>query len=113
MEINDYQNAIREFTKYPKEIGVFYNALDMQSSLGQLTSKIDALLISENSEVDRQEALKFGISLGDLLFALCNFAADVGLTMDEVIALNLKKISMIRNKETKEKNNKPIKYKKE
>ena len=110
MEINDYQNAIRDFIKYPPQIGIFYNSLDMSANLGVLNAKINGLLQADNSDVGRQEALKFGISLGDILFALCNFASDIGLTMDEVIALNLKKLTMTREKEVKEQNNKPIKY---
>lgn len=112
MDINEYQSSIRNFVTYPKEIGVFYNLFEMSSAFGDLSKKVNETLIS-NKEFDRNQSLRFAISLGDILNAISNFALDIGVSMDEVIALNLKKIAVLKERQEKEQNNKPIKLENE
>ena len=112
MDINEYQSSIRNFVTYPKEIGVFYNLFEMSAAFGDLSKKVNETLIS-NKEFDRNQSLRFAISLGDILNAISNFALDIGVSMDEVIALNLKKIAVLKERQEKEQNNKPIKLENE
>ena len=66
-----------------------------------------------NKEFDRNQSLRLAISLGDILNAISNFALDIGVSMDEVIALNLKKIAVLKERRENEQNNKPIKLENE
>ena len=84
----------------------------MSSAFGDLSKKVNETLIS-NKEFDRNQSLRFAISLGDILNAISNFALDIGVSMDEVIALNLKKIAVLKERQEKEQNNKPIKLENE
>ena len=95
MDINEYQSSIRNFVTYPKEIGVFYNLFEISAAFGDLSKKVNETLIS-NKEFDRNQSLRLAISLGDILNAISNFALDIGVSMDEVIALNLKKIAVLK-----------------
>ena len=112
MDINEYQSSIRNFVTYPKERGVIYNLFEMSAAFGDLSKKVNETLISKK-EFDRNQSLRLAISLGDILNAISNFALDIGVSMDEVIALNLKKIAVLKERQEKEQNNKPIKLENE
>ena len=84
----------------------------MSAAFGDLSKKVNETLIS-NKEFDRNQSLRLAISLGDILNAISNFALDIGVSMDEVIALNLKKIAVLKERQEKEQNNKPIKLENE
>ena len=108
MEINNYQDTVYQYTNYPKEIGLVYNTLAINSACGELSKRMNQAII-ENKQLDKTTILKIGISIGDVLNSLANLATDLDLTLDEIIALNMKKLIMIREKETKEANSTPIK----
>jgi len=107
MEINEYQNQIINFITYPPELGPFYNTISLQNDIGNLSNKIKDLMDDPDQKIDRQYALKIAINLGDILGHVSNLANDMGLTLEELCALNLKKLQLEREK-TKSKQNQNI-----
>lgn len=107
MELRDYQLGTREYANYPKEVGLFYNMMEISAKNGEMCDKINEMLMSGDGEMTRERAMKIGISLGDLLFAITNLATDLGLTLDEIVALNLRKLTMLQERSNKESNQKP------
>ncbi len=103
MEINDYQNNIRNFINYPPEIGPFTVILSLQDNLGKLSEKINKSLIEEHGGFTKEGRTKIAISLGDILFDISNMAYDLGYTLNDIISLNIMKHTMEKEKEEKEK----------
>ncbi len=110
MEINEYQNQTKNFKLYPVEIGPFYNCICLQSAIGQLSEKISDLIIDPNLKIDEDYALKIGISLGDIIGYAANLADDVGMSLEEICAINLRKLNLARQKAEKQQNKQVTRY---
>lgn len=109
LEINDYQAQVRNFAKYPMEIGPFYCAFGIGEEFGKLDQKIRELLDDPTHQIDKQDSMKVAISLGDILYYIANMATDFGVTMEEICLLNIHKQNMALEKKTKEENQKVTK----
>ena len=93
MEINEYQTQIRNFAEYPVDIGPFTVILDLQKNVGILSDKLNKVLVVDHGSFSREDKFKAAISLGDILNNISNIATDLGLSMDDVISINLTKNS--------------------
>lgn len=91
MDINDYQSQIRNFIDYPIEIGPFTVILDLQKNVGNLSEKLNKSLTTDHGSFSKEDKIKIAISLGDILYNVTNMASDLGLTMNDVVSINLTK----------------------
>ena len=99
MDITEYQENISQFIDYHKELGPFQLILRLSNNVGILSNKLYNILNTTNGEFTDEEKIKIAISLGDILQDIANMASDLNITLDEVIALNIKKIELSqRNK---------------
>lgn len=99
MNITDYQDNISQFVDYHKELGPFQIILRLTNNVGILNSKLYNILNNTNGEFTDEEKLKIAISLGDIINDVAHMATDLNITLDEVLALNIKKIELSqRNK---------------
>lgn len=94
MNINDYQDTISQFIDYHKELGPFQLILRLSNNVGILSGKLYDILNDKNGEFTDEEKIKIAISLGDIINDVANIANDLNITLDEVLALNLKKIEL-------------------
>ena len=94
MEFNTYQDNIRQFATYHKELGPFSVIMDLTGNVGTLSNKLYNVLENNDGSFSREEKIRIAISLGDIINNIANMAADLGITLDEVIALNMKKHEM-------------------
>ena len=97
MEINEYQTQIRNFAEYPVEIGPFTVILDLHKNIGTLSDKLNKVLVNDHGSFSREDKFKVAISLGDILNNISNIATDLGLTMNDIISINLTKNSKKSN----------------
>ena len=93
MEINEYQTQIRNFSDYPIDVGPFTVILDLQKNVGNLSDKLNKVLVKDHGSFSREDKFKVAISLGDVLNNISNIATDLGLSMNDIISINLTKIS--------------------
>ena len=99
MNITDYQDNISQFVDYHKELGPFQIVLRLTNNVGILNSKLYNILNDTNGEFTDEEKMKIAISLGDIINDVAHMATDLNITLDEVLALNIKKIELSqRNK---------------
>jgi len=98
MEINEYQNQTKNYLPYPPELGPFYNTICLQNDIGNLSNKVKELMDNPEQKIDKQYALKMAINLGDIMGHVSNLANDIGMTLEELCALNLRKLQMERDK---------------
>ena len=98
MEINEYQNQIRDYIDYPKELGPFSVILSLQNNVGNLSNKLNDALINDHGNFSKENRMKTAISLGDILFDITNMATDLGYSMNDIISLNIMKHQMSNEK---------------
>ena len=94
MSITEYQENISQFIDYHKELGPFQLILRLSNNVGILSNKLYNILNTTNGEFTDEEKVKIAISLGDIIRDIANMATDLNITMDEILALNIKKIEL-------------------
>lgn len=100
MEINEYQTKIRNFIEYPVEVGPFTVILELQKNIGNLSEKLNKVLINDHGSFSQEDKIKVAISLGDILNNISNIATDLSLTMNDVISINMTKLSKGKKSDT-------------
>ena len=95
MEFNVYQENARQFANYHKELGPFSVILDLISNVGILGNKLYMALENNEGGFSDEEKAKVAISLGDIINNISNIASDLNINMDEIIALNLRKLTLM------------------
>lgn len=100
MEINEYQTQIRNFIEYPIEVGPFTVILELQKNIGNLSEKLNKVLINDHGSFSQEDKIKVAISLGDILNNISNIATDLSLTMNDVISINMTKLSKSKKSDT-------------
>ena len=63
MEINEYQTQIRNFIEYPVEVGPFTVILELQKNIGNLSEKLNKVLINDHGSFSQEDKIKVAISL--------------------------------------------------
>lgn len=102
MEISEYQAYANQFSDYPKELGPFYLIYDLMSETGNLSDKLKEILGENNSQLTDKDRYKIAISLGDIFKTLCDFSKEIDISTDEILALNMKKLLLIREHQKQE-----------
>ena len=100
MEINEYQTQIRNFIEYPVEVGPFTVILELQKNIGNLSEKLNKVLINDHGSFSQEDKIKVAISLGDILNNISNIATDLSLSMNDVISINMTKLSKSKKSDT-------------
>lgn len=103
IDINQYQKDVESYDDYPKELGPYYDIMAITSITGTLAEKVRLLLKDKDGTLERKDALRMGISIGDLIRYLACMSTDIGLSLEEVLTLNLKKLNMEREKKNNDK----------
>lgn len=102
MEIGNYQAEIRNYIDYHVELGPFSIILDLVNNIGVLSNKLHRVLEENRGTFSEMDKNKVAISIGDIMFDITNMATDLGLNMDEILGLNLRKQSLLKEKRIKE-----------
>lgn len=94
MDIVTFQETIRQFADYHKELGPFTMVLALGKHYGDLTEKLHNVLENKDGEFTDEDKLKLAITLGDLLNDICNMSSDINFSMDDILNINLKKLQL-------------------
>jgi len=94
MTFEEYQKLSRKTAIYPdKDNNFIYPTLGLAGETGEIAEKIKKVLRDNNGVVDnsrRQEIMK---ELGDVLWYLSQIATELGLSLDDIAAFNVKKLN--------------------
>lgn len=105
MDFIEYQEELKNYSNYPQEIAPIALALSLQSEVGQLSNKLNTFLLSpDDRDISSLEINKIIISLGDILKNITELATVFNTDMNQVAAFNLRKLSLLKEKELQEKN---------
>ena len=100
MNLNEFQENIKNFEEYPTDLGPYYLILGAQSELGKLSEKLKTFL-EENSDFNDKD--KRILSIGDTMFYLLSMANSLNISFEQIAALELRKRSLYKEQELKEK----------
>lgn len=93
MDFQEYQKLSRETAIYPEAGKNFvYPALGLAGETGEVSEIIKRIIRDNNNIADekvKEELLK---ELGDVLWYLCQLAAEFNLSFDEIAKENIKKL---------------------
>src|SRR5688572_13338465 len=87
MDFSYYQEKAQETAIYPREQALVYTALGLVGEAGELANKIKKRI--RDGEVDTS---MLGDELGDVLWYMAMMATELGLDLDMVAQLNLRKL---------------------
>ena len=99
MEFNDYQEQVRNFVDYPIEIGPFSVIYGIIGDVGTLAEQLRVILEEKHGEFNDVDKVKIQITLGDIMRNVSNMASDLNISMEEVAAINLRKLSMQKERQ--------------
>ncbi len=102
MNLNEFQENIKNFEDYPTDLGPYYLILGAQSELGKLSEKLKGFL-EERTEFDDKDKRMLGVSIGDIIFYLLSIGNSLNISFEQIAALELRKRSLYKEQQLKEK----------
>lgn len=94
--MNEYQADAAVFAIYKWK--VIYPALGLANEAGEALGKIKKLIRDDDvrfdgdSKITDQQRADLGAELGDVLWYVANLSRDLGLSLNDVAAMNLEKL---------------------
>ncbi|HEX3051042.1 MAG TPA: nucleoside triphosphate pyrophosphohydrolase family protein [Aggregatilineaceae bacterium] len=94
LTFNDYQQRAAETAKYPN-VGSnpIYPTLGLAGEAGEVCEKVKKVIRDQNGQFDEAAILAIQKELGDVLWYVARLAAELGLDMEQVAAVNLDKLA--------------------
>lgn len=97
MTLDEYQTEARSSAVYPQDARVIYPALKLAGEAGEVAEKLGKFIRDEDhrpgSALTPGQTEALAKELGDVLWYVANLAADLGLSLEEVAAMNLQKLA--------------------
>ena len=87
--LKGYQEFTRTTARYPEEIAISYLLLGLCSEVGEVADKFKKL-IRDGGEIDVEAVSN---ELGDVIWYMTRLADEMGLSLEEVINQNVRKLS--------------------
>lgn len=102
MELNEFQTQLQNFGDYPHALGPYFTILGITSNTGKLSDKLANYVKDPNKHgfTDTEKNL-IAMSIGDILFWCLNMAADLKISFNDIAALELRKLSAIKEQNSK------------
>ena len=92
MTFDEYHQAARATAMYPQDLKLIYPALGLAGETGEVVDHIKKVIRDNNREVNAERRELIAKELGDVLWYMASIAADLGMTLNEVAELNIKKL---------------------
>lgn len=93
MTFSEYQSASRKTARYPV-IGhpIVYPALGLAGEAGEVAGKIKKIFRDKNGIIDDATLKAIQKELGDVLWYVSQLSTELGLTLEDVAALNIENL---------------------
>ena len=99
MEFAEFQDKCQLYdVQELNEIGPYATVLLMQADVGTLSNKLYNALLDDTGVITADARNKLAISLSDVLFDLSMTASKIGVTLDQLSALTLRKHDLINQR---------------
>ena len=101
MELNEYQETLKNYESYQNELGPYYLILGAYSELGKLSDKLRVLL-DEARDFNERDKRNLSLSIADIMFYLLSIANSINVSYEEIASIGLRKLSLIKEQKIKE-----------
>lgn len=95
MTLNDYQDyamTTRTADTYGEK-EIIYPTLGLTGEAGEVADKVKKVLRDHHGEFTDEQRKAIAMELGDVMWYAAALAVDLGFTLEEVCAMNLRKLS--------------------
>ena len=100
MTFEEYQKETSKTAIYPKVGEDFvYPALGLAGETGEVFEKIKKLFRDKGGKIDDEFKTSISKELGDILWYLSQLCTELGISLEEVVKMNVEKISTRYEKE--------------
>lgn len=93
MKLNEYQYAALKTAIYPPHYEVIYPALKLSGEAGEVAEKVGKALRDDDGHISAELRMDLLKELGDVLWYIAVLAADVGFSLEDVAATNIRKLA--------------------
>lgn len=101
MNLNEYQELLKNYEGYKNELGPYYLILGAQSELGKLSDKLRVLL-DEPRDFTERDKRNLSISIADIIFYLLSIGNSINISFEEIAAIGIRKLSLLKEQKIKE-----------
>ena len=100
MDFSEYQERSRSTALYPNQGRNFiYPTLGLCGESGEVSEKIKKVIRDRQGQIDDQVRTEIAKELGDVLWYMAQLATELGLSLDDIAADNLKKLASRKQRE--------------
>jgi len=101
MTFEEYQKISRETAIYPnKDNDFIYPTLGLVGETGEIAEKIKKVLRDKKGVIDEETQKEISKELGDVLWYLAQLATEAGLSLEEIVSLNIEKLKSRKDRGT-------------
>ncbi len=102
MTFDDYQKQTRKtLIRHPDSlIATTILAMGVSGEAGEVLEKWKKILVYQNGAVSDEDKKQIGKELGDVVWYVAALADDLGLSLEELMQENLKKLAGRKNRDT-------------
>ena len=100
MEIASYQESIQLFANHNHDLGPFLIIHRLGKHFGDLSEKIQNLLADAEGNINDEDRIKLAISLGDMMNDIATMASDLGISMTDILDINIRKLQLEHKEKT-------------
>jgi NTP pyrophosphatase (non-canonical NTP hydrolase) len=101
MTLNEYQTHANETAIYGEKVDrllgadhrFVYVALGLASEAGEVANKVKKILRDQDGVIDDERKTILVDELGDVLWYVAQFASELGISLDDVVARNVEKLA--------------------
>lgn len=93
MKLNDYQKKAEKTAIYPAQgMNYSYPALGLVGEAGEVAEKIKKVIRDKDGVLDANDKGEIAKELGDVLWYIAILASEMGVSLNTVATMNLKKL---------------------
>ncbi len=98
MTLDEYQKQAMSTAIYPTDKAIIYPALGLCGEAGEVAEKIKKTIRDANAVFDIERRKAIALEIGDVLWYAAALARDIDINLDEIAAMNLKKLESRRSR---------------
>lgn len=100
---SEYEELAKKTAMYPTDIlsAISYLALGLNGEAGEVAEKVKKL-IRDNDDLEEalvEKQMELAYELGDVLWYISQLCSELGISMEEVATMNIRKLSSRKERE--------------
>ena len=93
MKLNEYQVEAYKTAVFPEGLWVVYPTIGLSGECGEVCEKVKKVFRDKNGVFAEEDLQAISKEMGDVLWYLAAIASNLGISLDDVAEMNLKKLN--------------------